>query len=54
MVGPSTPLSSILFDYGISMLAGIKVINPGLLFKSVSQGAIFRQVKGVELISILK
>ena len=54
MVGPSTPLSPILFDYGISMLAGIRVVDHDLLFTSVSQGAIFRQVKGVELISILK
>jgi len=54
MVGPSTPLSSVLFDHGISMLSGIKVIDPELLFRSVSQGAIFRQVKGVELVSIQK
>jgi hypothetical protein len=54
MVGPSTPLSPVLFDYGISMLAGIKVVDPELLFQSVSQGAIFRQVKGVELVTILK
>lgn len=54
MVGPSTPLSPILFDYGISMLAGIRVTDPELLFQFVSQGAIFRQIKGVELVSIKK
>lgn len=54
MVGPSTPLSPVLFDYGISMLAGIKVLDPKLLFQSVSQGAIFRQVQGVELITLIK
>jgi uncharacterized protein (DUF4213/DUF364 family) len=54
MVGPSTPLSPILFDYGISMLAGIKVLDTKLLFQSISQGAIFRQVQGVELITISK
>ena len=54
MVGPSTPLSPVLFDYGISMLAGIKVLDPKLLFQSISQGAIFRQVQGVELITISK
>lgn len=54
MVGPSTPLSPVLFDYGISMLAGIKVLDSKLLFQSVSQGAIFRQIQGVELITLTK
>jgi uncharacterized protein len=54
MVGPSTPLSPVLFDYGISMLAGIRVLNPKLLFESISQGAIFRQVKGVEMVTFAK
>ena len=54
MVGPSTPLSPVLFEYGISMLAGVRVLDPELLFQSISQGAIFRQVQGVELVTISK
>jgi uncharacterized protein (DUF4213/DUF364 family) len=54
MVGPSTPLSPVLFDYGFSMLAGIKVVDPELIFQFISQGAIFRQVKGVDMVAILK
>ncbi len=54
MVGPSTPLSPVLFNHDISMLAGIRVIHPELLFRSVGQGAIFRQVDGVELVTIQK
>jgi len=54
MVGPSTPLSPVLFDYGFSMLAGVRVTSENLLLKSISQGAIFRQVKGVGLITYMK
>lgn len=51
MLGPSTPMSPVLFDYGISMLAGVRIINEDQLFRSISQGAIFRQVQGAELIT---
>ncbi len=54
MVGPSTPLSPVLFDYGLSMLAGVRVVDPELVFHTVSQGAVFKQVKGVELVTIRK
>jgi uncharacterized protein len=54
MVGPSTPLSAVLFDYGISLLAGIRVVDAELMVKFISQGATFRQMQGVEQITILK
>lgn len=54
MVGPSTPLSPILFDHGISMLAGVQIINEDALYHSISQGAIFRQMKGAELVTWIK
>lgn len=50
MVGPSTPLSPILFDFGISMLSGVIINDEKALYQSISQGAIFRQVKGAELV----
>jgi uncharacterized protein len=54
MVGPSTPLSPVLFDYGISTLAGIRVVDSALMVQSLSQGAIFRQMQGVEVITVSK
>jgi len=54
LVGPSTPLSEVLFDYGLDMLAGARVTDSQLLFTSIGQGAIFRQVKGVNLITITR
>jgi len=54
LVGPSTPISPVLFDHGISMLSGVKVINEKELFTTVSQAAIFRQTRGVQLVTWLK
>ncbi len=37
LVGPSTPLSPILFDYGVDMLAGTIVIDKELIRKTVQE-----------------
>jgi uncharacterized protein (DUF4213/DUF364 family) len=54
MVGPTTPLSPVLFDYGVDILAGVKVVEPDKTIRSISQGAMFRQVKGVRLVTMAK
>jgi len=51
LLGPSTPLSPILFDYGITMLSGTCVINEAAVLRTVGQGASFRQVDGVKLLT---
>ncbi len=48
MVGPTTPLSPILFDYGVDMIASSKVVEPQKVIGCISQGATFQQVKGVK------
>lgn len=50
VLGPSTPLSPILFEYGIDVISGTKVIDPETVLRYVSQGATFRQMKGVRLL----
>jgi len=45
LLGPSTPMSSVLFDHGIDILSGSRVIDTELLFKLVSEGVNFRQIK---------
>jgi uncharacterized protein (DUF4213/DUF364 family) len=40
MVGPSTPMIEELLDFGINVLAGLKVINPYSLMKKISQGIV--------------
>ena len=54
ILGPTTPLSPILFDYGVDILAGTKVIEPDKTIHSISQGAMFRQVEGVRLVTMAK
>jgi len=51
MVGPGTPMSPVLFDYGFSMIAGVRILDEEKLYHSISQGASFRQIQGVELIT---
>lgn len=52
MLGPSTPLSSVLFDYGFDALSGSIVIDRDQVLNCISQGANFRQVEGVRKVVI--
>jgi len=54
MVGPTSPLLPVLFDYGVDVIAGVKVIEPEKTIRSISQGAIFSQVEGVKLVTMAK
>ena len=54
IVGPTTPLSPVLFDCGVDILAGVKVVEPNKTIRSISQGAIFSQVEGVRLVTMAK
>jgi uncharacterized protein (DUF4213/DUF364 family) len=54
ILGPTTPLSPILFDHGVDILAGVRVVEPARTIRSISQGAIFTQVEGVKLITMAK
>ena len=54
LLGPSSPLSPVLFDYGIDVVAGTKILNEKKVNRFIRQGANFRQLKGVELVMIGK
>jgi uncharacterized protein (DUF4213/DUF364 family) len=54
VLGPTTPLSPVLFDHGVDMLAGTKVVEPDTTIRCISQGAMFRQVEGVRLVTMAK
>jgi len=47
-----TPLSPVLFDYGASAISSTRVIDPETVLSCVSQGATFRQIKGVRLLTM--
>ncbi|UCG83715.1 MAG: DUF364 domain-containing protein [Dehalococcoidia bacterium] len=52
VLGPTTPLSPVLFDYGVDVISGTRVTDPELVLRYVSQGATFRQMKGVKLLTM--
>jgi hypothetical protein len=54
LIGPTSPLSSVLFDYNVDAIAGVKVDEPEKTIRSISEGAIFPQVKGVRLLTMTK
>jgi uncharacterized protein len=54
VLGPSTPLSPLLFNYGASFLSGSRIIDEDAAVITVQQGATFPQVKGVRLVTMSK
>ena len=54
MVGPSTPLSPLLFEYRLDALAGSIVVDEEEVFRKISQGAILRQLRGLRQLVMFK
>jgi len=54
MLGDTTPMSPVLFNYGIDAVCGVKVVNTELALNCVSQGANFRQIRGIKLLTMFK
>ena len=51
LLGPSTPLHPLLFDYGIDCIAGSVVTDRELARLYLSQGAAYRQAEGLQRIT---
>ncbi len=54
VLGPTTPLSPVLFDYGVDLIAGTRVVDPAAALATAGQGAIFRQMRGVRLVTMAR
>ena len=54
LLGPSTPLTPLLFDHGISFLSGARVVDEEAAILTIQQGAGFPQVKGTRLLTITR
>lgn len=52
ILGDSAPLSPLLFDYGIDAVSGTRVVEPETVLRCVSQGATFRQIRGIRLLTM--
>jgi hypothetical protein len=55
LTGPSSPLSPLLFEFGINAICGSRVVDPESLRPYVTQGASFRQMHahGVRLLTLM-
>jgi hypothetical protein len=51
ILGPSTPLSPVLFDHGANIIAGSRVRDEAAVLHAVGQGSTFQQVTGVRLLT---
>lgn len=54
LLGDTVPLTPVLFDYQVDAISGTKVVNPDLALKCVSQGANFRQIKGIKKLTMVR
>jgi uncharacterized protein len=54
LIGPTSPLHPILFNYGIDAICGSKIKDPDKLIRSISEGATFKEVTGVKLLTLTK
>jgi uncharacterized protein (DUF4213/DUF364 family) len=43
-----------LFDYGINAICGTKVIDEEKVIRSISEGATFKEVTGIRLLTLAK
>jgi uncharacterized protein len=54
MLGPSSPPSPLLFAHGVDVLAVAEVTDEALALAAISQGASFREVSGVRLLTLAR
>jgi hypothetical protein len=54
MLGPSSPLSSILLDCGLDVIGGALVEEKSAVLSMVGKGAAFRQLQGVRTVVMAK
>lgn len=52
VLGPSTPLSPVLFQHGATFISGTQVLDEHAVMCTVAQGATFQQVEGVRLMTL--
>jgi uncharacterized protein (DUF4213/DUF364 family) len=52
LLGPSTPLTPVLFDFGVDLLSGVQVVDIETTLASVEASVNFRKMKGVRRVTL--
>lgn len=47
VMGPTTPLSKVLFEFGVDIIAGSVVLEPETVLHYIGEGATFKQLRGI-------
>lgn len=53
VLGGTTPLSSVLFKYGVDAVCGTKVVDAEAVLADVGQGATYREIRGTRRLTML-
>jgi uncharacterized protein (DUF4213/DUF364 family) len=57
LLGPTTPMTEVLFDYGLDVISGSRVTDEAAVLRQIGEGANFRQLKrggGITLLSMVR
>lgn len=54
MMGPTTPLSKVLFDHGIDVLAGARVTDPQHILRLIGQSSPLHKPEGLQRITLIR
>jgi uncharacterized protein (DUF4213/DUF364 family) len=54
VLGDTSPLSPVLFAYGVDAISGTMVVDSEQALRCVSQGATYRQIKGIRQLTMMK
>ena len=54
LLGPSTPLTPVLFDFGVDLLSGVQVVDIEAALASVAARVNFQKMEGVKRVTIQK
>ncbi len=52
LLGPSTPLTPVLFDFGVDLLSGVQVIDIAATLASVEASVNFRKMQGARRVTL--
>jgi hypothetical protein len=52
LLGPTAPLSPVLFYFGVDVISGARVADPALVLRQVADGVGFRQMRGVRRLTM--